>query len=1746
MVRGGPFRGKEYEFKRPKCKFGSSSRVVNATYVRCTPQPYPPGTKEPEIEEKVAFAFAYHKQTDVCLQCDNSPPGAVAEIVPFTISLTGDFTDSANSIRYRYYPDPKITAIFPKYGRKNGGTLIEIWGENFLNFDQYLRCAFGPRETPAYFVDEHYIYCYSPPSDTVDAPMPLSITMNDQQFSQSIDYWYYEFPSIYMLDPNRGPDTGGTHVLLKGNNFDPFVDLPINNYNDTMCMFGPLGIVPAKVINSTKVVCVSPPSYVLREVEVEITLNTRDWTKDGVIFYYYHPPFLYDIEPLMGPVVGGTVVHIHGSNFEDTGAIRCKFGDYTVPGQFVNINELRCVSPRTDRPGYVPFQVAVHEDDFSSPDLFKYLYYDTPMVRYIEPTCGPERGYTQIIVYGENFIDPGPNMVYCVFNETIYMNATVYEPNRIKCSSPPVLNAYGVNERKISFYDLKVTLNRKDTSGPAKRFSYYREATIKSVTPSSGPTAGGTIVKISGKGFKPACACNVTVRFGTFQVRPINYTESTIYVRTPNVSLPDDVVVSYGINGQQYVPDPKLNYKDVENTFTYYDMPLVTSYSPRWGPSVGGTMIHFTGLGFTPFADSEGKLVKRPVWVRMRHYGAKGMTAPKVAEYVDNENVYWTTPPGDPHSKHVLEMSLNNIDYTPIVPVNESYSYTYYSSPRIDKLYPSYGPVVTQSPIPLFIKGRNFECPNNDCRRVTCRFGKGDEAIYVPAIRVSQTEIHCNVPKYNRPDVVPVEVSLDGEYYTNDNREFGFYEAYVWNVKPKMVSRVGNTTIRIHGYGFVNTTGTYLKVRYGYPHKKLRCKGGPCIMMGRYIDKNTIEAETYPYNEITYESTGLPLNRDEFPVEVSVYGDAFTRNNATIFYFTEPAYTDPSPSQVPANGNETIYVPTNFRTKSTDPKNPLNDEKIFKKYGNATCRYRSVSGKTVYTQGNMVHYPMQEAETLNSIICPSPEWELSEGTDSEDVVLDISVNGADYSGRKVVKVTERLAIYRIYPTCGPVNGRTKMHIFGTGLKQFNDLHLKWGVLTSIFLEKDSAQAFIYNKEKPVSTDPYENEIVSLNEDVKLQYKNMKQYQSIYSYSPKLPNADRTHGGPVYLSVGRTTQVPMDKKKAYALHYYGPSTLEYYYYQQPVAKDMKPRGGPTTGGTMLIIRGAWFKYMPEYGVKPYAKVGDKVVRCDFESTVRIICRTPPNSNTDARHPVSVGLNGVDFVDTGLFYHYYYPPVIEDISPKSGPESGGTRIHLRGVRFSNLSSAADFKCRFVSLDRKMPPKYIPAIFENSTSIICPTPGGWSSGSRVNVEVTFNGEDYTDSGSIFYFYSILSAHPRSGPSDGTTGILTIEGSGFKESNLIYCYFDKVGYKPIEVKWNYIKCRIPKSKHGEDFFGTVPLEVTINGVDSHPFIGGFHYYPQINVTDFFPKTGPAKGNGIIKIYGNKFRADFALARPACRFGKYIGDAEVLNEHEMLCHIPKIEAINQTYKAEAALNGQAFVKANTKEEFVPYGIYDIDPYSGPIGTQTQITVTGEGFTRDGKAKCRFGVPGNYAILEGKVLSNQQMICSVPKKFEAIAKVMALPFAVPFSISFLDEKFNPMTGGKPTRKGKASNVTDFKFDPWTDTGHVYRFYKQPTIVRITPKSCKVRDIVDVYAFTDPKTPFIERTFQVITQNSNILYKQKNSRSRRQMQLWEVWSHSCNLCQFYYGSLRHSQHQGRCNISSHQNNSLTKYGRPMCM
>ena len=82
----------------------------------------------------------------------------------------------------------------------------------------------------------------------------------------------------------------------------------------------------------------------------------------------------------------------------------------------------------------------------------------------IGPLCGPDTGYTQLTVTGKNFVDLGTNKAMCVFNGTIFTNATVMDSNLLYCDSPPFLDHQGYslmgkNGDLDDFYYVQITLD---------------------------------------------------------------------------------------------------------------------------------------------------------------------------------------------------------------------------------------------------------------------------------------------------------------------------------------------------------------------------------------------------------------------------------------------------------------------------------------------------------------------------------------------------------------------------------------------------------------------------------------------------------------------------------------------------------------------------------------------------------------------------------------------------------------------------------------------------------------------------------------------------------------------------------------------------------------------------------------------------------------------------------------------------------------------------------------------------------------------------------------------------------------------------------------------------------------------------------------------------------------------------------------------------------------------------------------
>ena len=371
----------------------------------------------------------------------------------------------------------------------------------------------------------------------------------------------------------------------------------------------------------------------------------------------------------------------------------------------------------------------------------------------------------------------------------------------------------------------------------------------------------------------------------------------------------------------------------------------------------------------------------------------------------------------------------------------------------------------------------------------------------------------------------------------------------------------------------------------------------------------------------------------------------------------------------------------------------------------------------------------------------------------------------------------------------------------------------------------------------------------------------------------------------------------------------------------MVKKIEPNAGLVSGGTQIELSGINFAYRPEYGVVPHCKIGKKVIRAQFHSPVRIICISPPNEDITSPQLVQVSLNGFDFVDTGLLFTYYEQPILSNMFPISGPESGGTQIYLTGNRIANMSDPWKFKCRFSSLNADIPPKFIPAYFINDTTVLCSSPGGWGRGVSVHVQLTLNGVDYSDNNFQFFYYNIGRHHPKSGPASGKGIKIIVDGSGFRNESKIFCVLDKALYLPLNVLTDGIECPVPPAKVGPETHLDVDFSIIIDGI-WHNFHDGFTYYHQIEVFDVQPRNGPAEGHGIIQISGRNFR-NFKNADVSCKIGSEIGKAIVINDELMNCTVEEITLVDedQAHFVTASLNRYSWVDNNETLTFVPYGI---------------------------------------------------------------------------------------------------------------------------------------------------------------------------------------------------------------------------------
>jgi len=284
----------------------------------------------------------------------------------------------------------------------------------------------------------------------------------------------------------------------------------------------------------------------------------------------------------------------------------------------------------------------------------------SPTITSISPATGLPTGNQTVVITGTNFrvpvrvlFDPGNGQAP---KEGFVTNVT---PTQLTVTTPAF--DLGVAQQIVANVTVIVEAGTPTEQRVTKSSAFTITApvltpVIRSLSPTSGPTEGGTRVVITGDAFEAPAQ----VFFGSAQAQVLNVQFHTIEVITPSAADTNP-------NGSGTVVGPVnvrvLNTNSGKDTvatgaFRYVAKMQITAISPTFGSALGGTDILINGKGFTS-----------PVTVDVAGVRAS------VINVTGTEVLVRTAPTGTPCSNTTGPVIVTNVDNGDFDQSKTSFSY---------------------------------------------------------------------------------------------------------------------------------------------------------------------------------------------------------------------------------------------------------------------------------------------------------------------------------------------------------------------------------------------------------------------------------------------------------------------------------------------------------------------------------------------------------------------------------------------------------------------------------------------------------------------------------------------------------------------------------------------------------------------------------------------------------------------------------------------------------------------------------------------------------------------------------------------------------------------------------------------------------------------------------------------------------------------------------------------------------------
>jgi hypothetical protein len=1222
-------------------------------------------------------------------------PVGTAEVV---VSDEGGTSTGGPTYAYINASRPKVASVTPSSGPIAGGTPVTIKGSGFL---AGATVTIGNEASAVNVVSSTKITATTAPT----AAGSYKVVVKDGAGTSTGGPTYtYLSPAstVASITPASGPSSGGTAVTIKGSGFLAGATVTIGNEATSVT------VVSETEIKATTVATTAGADEV-------VVSDANGTSTSGPSYTYLPPPTVTSVSPASGPSSGGTTVMIAGTGFVAGAAVT--IGSAATSVNVVSESEITATTS-TALAG--SDEVVVSDAGGTSTGGPSFTYLPPPTVTSITPTSGPSAGGTPVTIHGSGFLG---GATVTIGNAATSVN--VVSETEIRATTAPT--SAGSDEVVVS------DANGTSTGGPSYTYISLFAPTVTSITPTSGPAAGGTAVTIKGSGF--LTGSTVTIGNAATSVNVVSETEiEATTAATPAGSY--EVVVS-----------------DVGGTssggpsYTYVAPPIVTSITPTSGPSSGGTAVTLKGSGFVAGATV-----------------TIGNAATSVSVVSETE-IKATTAATAAGSNEVVVTDSRGTS-------TGGSSYTYLAAPKVTSITPTSGPAAGGTAVTL--KGSGFLAGS------TVTIGNAATGVSV----VSETEIKATTASTTAGSY-EVVVSDGGGASTGGPSYTYVAPPIVTSITPTSGPVAGGTAVTIKGSGFV---------------------------VGATVTIGSAATGVSVVSEAEIKATTASTTAGSYEVVVSDGGGTST-GGPSYAYLAPPTVTSITPTSGPSSGGTAVTLKgSGF-----------------------------VAGATV-TIGN--------AATSVSVVSETEIKATTAATaagSSEVVVTDsrgTSTGGPSYTYLAAPKVTS------IGPTSGPAAGGTAVTLKGSGFLAGSTVTIG-NAATGVSVVSETEI-----KATTASTTAGSYEVVVSDGGGTSTGGPSYAYLAPPTVTSITPTAGPSAGGTAVtikgsgfvagatVTIGNaatsvsvvseteikatTAATAAGSSEVVVTDLRGTSTggPSYTYLAAPKVTSITPTSGPSSGGTAVTLKGSGFV------------AGATVTIGNAATSVSVVSETEVKATTTATAP---GSNEVVVTDSrgtstgGPSYTYLAAPKVTSISPTSGPAAGGTAVTLKGSGF--VAGAT------VTIGNAATSVSVVSETEVKATTTATAPG--------SNEVVVTDSRGTSTGGPSYTYlaapKVTSITPSSGPAAGGTAV-TLKGSGFVAGATVTIGSAATGVSVVSEA--EIKATTAATAPGSNEVVVTDSRGTSTGGPSYTYLAA----PK--VTSISPTSGPAAGGTAVTLKGSGFVA--------------------------------------------------------------------------------------------------------------------------------------------------------------------------------------------------------------------------------------------------------------------------------------------------